>query len=121
MIRCSILYFFKFFKSSRAYPSRMDRLERSAHLMIMNNHLEKVETLLYRLYYIPGDYKVSVRWILPLLTDVMYKWTIGIGLYEINTLRMISRSWRLDDVNLVNILEVVKILREIRDKLLDNM
>ena len=36
----------------------------------------------------------------------MYKWTIGIGLYEINTLRMISRSWRLDDVNLVNILEV---------------
>ena len=107
--------------SSCAYPSRMDRLDRSAHLMNMNNHLEKVDTLLYRLYYIPGDYRVSVRWILPLLRDVMYKWTIGIGLYEINTLRMLSRSWSLDDVNLVNIVEVVKILQEIRDKLVDNM
>ena len=107
--------------SSCAYPSRMDRLDRSAHLMNMNNHLEKVETLLCRLYYVPGDCKVPVRWILPLLTDVMYKWTIGIGLYEINTLRMISRSWQLDDVDLINIVEIVKILREIRDKLLDNM
>jgi hypothetical protein len=104
--------------SSCAYPSRMEQLERSAYLRDINNHLEKVETLLYRLYYIPGDYRVSVRWILPLLTDIMYKWTIGTGLYEINTLRMISRSWRVDEVNLI---EVVKILREIRDKLLENM
>ena len=107
--------------SSCAYPSRMDQLDRSAHLMNMNNHLEKVETLLCRLYYVPGDCKVPVRWILPLLERVMYKWTIGTGLYEINTLRMISRAWKLDDVNLINIVEVVKILREIRDKLVENM
>ena len=107
--------------SSCAYPSRMDQLDRSAHLMNINNHLEKVETLLCRLYYVPGDCKVPVRWILPLLKRVMYKWTIGTGLYEINTLRMISRAWKLDDVNLINIVEVVKILREIRDKLVENM
>jgi len=105
--------------SSCAYPSRMDQLDRSAYLMNINNHLEKVETLLYRLSYIPGDYKVLVRWILRLLNLVIYNWTIYTGLYEINTLRMISNSWSRDDLSVINIIEVIKILREIRDKLLD--
>jgi len=100
----------------------MERIDRSAYLMNINNHLNKVETLLNRLSYIPGDYKVSVRWFLPLLEKVMWKWTIYTGLYEIKTLRMISDSWQLDDdVTLINIVEVVKILREIRDKLQENM
>jgi hypothetical protein len=94
----------------------MEQLDRS-----LTANLEKVEILLYRLSYIPGDYRVSVEWILPLLTSVIYNWTIYTGLYEINTIRMISRSWQLDDVNLINIVEVVKILREIRDKLLDKL
>ncbi len=102
--------------STCAYPSRMEQLDRS-----LTANLEKVEILLYRLSYIPGDYRVSVEWILPLLTSVIYNWTIYTGLYEINTIRMISRSWQLDDVNLINIVEVVKILREIRDKLLDKL
>lgn len=105
--------------SSCAYPSRMERIDRSAYLMDINNHVNKVETLLNRLSYIPGDYRVSVRWILPLLEKVMWKWTIYTGLYEINTLRMISNSWSRDDLSVINIIEVIKILREIRDKLLD--
>ena len=58
--------------SSCAYPSRMDRLDRSAHLMNMNNHLEKVETLLYRLSYIPGDYKKNLIQLMTLYEIKLY-------------------------------------------------
>jgi hypothetical protein len=43
----------------------------------------KVETLLYKL---SGKQRVSVKWILPLLTVVMKNWKIYTGLYEIGTL-----------------------------------
>ena len=77
-----------------------------------NNHLVKVETLLYKL---SGKQRVSVKWILPLLTVVMNNWKIYTGLYEIGSLLMISHSWRL--VDLVNVQEVVTILRKMRDDL----
>ena len=107
--------------SSCAYPDLMVRSELSMNLTSFNNHLEKVETLLYKLSYIRKDYKVSAKWFLPLLTVFMKNWKIGIGLYEIDTLKMISRHWRLDDIDLINVLEVVNILQNMRDQLKSNM
>ena len=34
---------------------------------------------------------------------------------------MISRHWRLDDIDLINVLEVVNILQNMRDQLKSNM
>jgi hypothetical protein len=108
--------------SSCAYSSRLDCLERSFNLKDLNNHLVKVETLLYHLSYSPSDYRVSAKWILPLLIVVIYNWTTGTGMYKINTLRNISSSWwHIDDFDLINVTDVVTILREIRDEIKVNM
>lgn len=102
--------------SSCAYYSRVDRLERTSNLRDLNNHLVKVETLLYQLSY--GPHIADTRWILPRLSAVIYSWTIGTGMYRINTLRNISIPWwHFDDFELINITDVVTILREIRDEL----
>lgn len=104
--------------SSCAYYSRISRLERTSNVRVINNHLVKVETLLYHLSYMPGDCKVSAKWILPRLTVVIYNWSIGTGMYQINTLRNISSFWwHVDDFDLVNVTSVVTLLREIRDDL----
>ena len=98
--------------SSCSYPFIIDQSQVSMNLADFNNHLVKVETLLYKL---SGKQRVSVKWILPLLTVVMNNWKIYTGLYEIGSLLMISHSWRL--VDLVNVQEVVTILRKMRDDL----
>jgi hypothetical protein len=102
--------------STCAYPFIIDQSEVYMNLADFNNHLVKVETLLYKL---SGKQRVSVKWFLPLLTVVMNNWKIYTGLYEIGTLLMISHSWRL--VDLVNVQEVVTILRKMRDDLKLNM
>ena len=104
--------------SSCAYPVLMLRSERSMNLTSFNNHLEKVETLLYKL---SSDNRVSMKWFLPLLAVFMKNWKIGIGLYEIDTLKMISRDWQIDDIDLIKVLKVVTILRKMRDELKLNM
>jgi len=102
--------------SSCSYPFLIDQSEVSMNLADFNNHLVKVETLLYKL---SGKQRVSVKWFLPLLTVVMNNWKIYTGLYEIGTLLMISHSWR--PIDLVNVQEVVTILRKMRDDLKLNM
>lgn len=104
--------------STCAYPILMYRSDLTMNLTNFNNHLEKVETLLYKL---SSDNRVSVKWFLPLLTVFMKNWKIGIGLYEIDTLKMISRDWRIDDIDLIKVLTVVTILRKMRDELKLNM
>jgi DNA-directed RNA polymerase subunit RPC12/RpoP len=104
--------------STCAYPILMDRSHFTMNLTYFNNHLEKVETLLYKL---SSDNRVSVKWFLPLLAAFMKNWKIGIGLYEIDTLKMISRDWRIDDIDLIKVLTVVTILRKMRDQLKLNM
>jgi len=81
------------------------------------NHLEEVNALLYRLDYVPNDYEVSVTWILPYLRLVMNSWKIDTGVYEMYKLRKISNVWPVDDLNLINVLDVVIILRKLQDKL----
>ena len=102
--------------STCAYPVLMNRSELTMNLTYFNNHLEKVETLLYKL---TSDNRVSVKWFLPLLSVFIKNWKIGIGLYEIDTLKMIS--WRLDDIDLIKVVTVVTILRKMRDELKLNM
>jgi len=102
--------------STCAYPVLMYRSELTMNLTYFNNHLEKVETLLYKL---TSDNRVSVKWFLPLLSVFIKNWKIGIGLYEIDTLKMIS--WRLDDIDLIKVVTVVTILRKMRDELKLNM
>ena len=102
--------------SSCAYYTSVDRLERTSNLRNLNNHLVKVETLLYQLSYVP--HIADTMWILPRLSAVIYSWTIGTGMYQINTLRNISIPWwHFDDFDLINITDVVTILREIRDEI----
>jgi hypothetical protein len=55
----------------------------------LNNHLEEINALLYMLDYAPSDYEVSVSWIFPSLSDL----------------------------NLINVLEVVTILRKLQHEL----
>jgi len=97
--------------SSCVYPSKIHLFEMSK---ILINHLEEVNALLYRLDY---DYEVSVTWILPYLGLVMNSWKIDTGVYEMYQLRKISNLWPLDDLNLINVLDVVIILRKLQDKL----
>jgi hypothetical protein len=98
--------------SSCAYIGRINRLERALNLEDINNHLVKVEILLYHL---TSNHIVSPKWILPRFTVIVYNWKIDIGMYQINTLRNISIDWwYLDDIDVTN---VVSILRMIRDEL----
>ena len=101
--------------SSCAYIGRIKRLETSLHLASINNHLVKVENLLYHLC---NNNRVLPKWILPRFTVVVYNWKIVIGMYHINILRNISRDWWylnvIDDIDVTN---VVTILRMIRDEL----
>ena len=98
--------------SSCAYIGRINRLERAFNWTDINNHLLKVENLLYHL---SNNNRVLPKWILPRFTVVVYNWKIGIGMYHINTLRKISSDWwHLDDIDVIN---VVTILRMIRDEL----
>jgi hypothetical protein len=83
----------------------------------LNNHLEEVNALLYMLDYVPSDYEVSVTWIFPSLRFVMNNWKIDTGVYEMYKLRKISNAWPLDDRNLINVLDVVTILRKLQDEL----
>jgi len=103
--------------SNCAYPFLIYQSEVSMNLTDYNNHLEKVETLLYKL---SRNDRVSVKWFLPLLIVVTNNWKIYTGLYEIGTLRMISSTWRLDD-DYIDVREVVTILRKMRDDLKLNM
>jgi hypothetical protein len=101
--------------SSCAYYGRFNRLERLSNLTDFNNHLVKVETLLYHLY---SDNRLSLKWILPRISAVIYSWKIGIGSYKINTLRNITIDWwHLNDIDDVILTDVIIILREIRDEL----
>jgi hypothetical protein len=47
----------------------------------------------------------------------MNSWKIDTGVYEMYQLRKISNDWPLDDLNLINVLDVVIILRKLQDKL----
>jgi hypothetical protein len=100
--------------SSCIYPSKIQISEMSKNL---NNHLEEINALLYMLDYAPSDYEVSVSWIFPSLRFVMNNWKIDIGVYEMYKLRKISNAWPLDDLNLINVLEVVTILRKLQHEL----
>ena len=103
--------------SSCVYPSKIQLFEMSKILKSLINHFEEVNALLYRLDYVPNDYEVSVTWILPYLGLVMNSWKIDTGVYEMYQLRKISNDWPLDDLNLINVLDVVIILRKLQDKL----
>jgi hypothetical protein len=100
--------------SSCVYPSKIHLFEMSKNLKSLINHLEEVNALLYRLDY---DYEVSVTWILPYLRLVMNSWKIDTGVYEMYKLRKISNSWPLDDLHLINVLDVVTILRKLQHEL----
>ena len=100
--------------STCVYPSKIQIFEMSKNLKSLINHLEEVNALLYRLDY---DYEVSVTWILPYLRLVMNSWKIDTGVYEIYKLRKISNSWPIDDLHLINVLDVVTILRKLQDEL----
>jgi hypothetical protein len=81
----------------------------------INNHLVKVENLLYHL---SNNNRVLPKWILPRFTVFVYNWKIGVGMYHINTLRNISSDWwHLDDIDDIDVTNVVTILRMIRDEL----
>jgi hypothetical protein len=96
----------------------MDKSEISMNLTDFNNHLEKVETLLYKL---SSENRVSVKRFLPLLLVFMQNWKSGVGLYEIGTLRILSYDWRIDNIDLIKVQKVVTILRKMRDELKLNM
>ena len=103
--------------SSCIYPSKIQISEMSKNLKSLNNHLEEVNALLYMLDYAPNDYQVSVTWIFPSLRFVMNSWKIDTGVCEMYKLRKISNAWPLDDLNLINVLDVVTILRKLQDEL----
>lgn len=103
---------------SCAFPYLMDKSEISMNLTDFNNHLEKVETLLYKL---SSENRVSVKRFLPLLLVFMQNWKSGVGLYEIGTLRILSYDWRIDNIDLIKVQKVVTILRKMRDELKLNM
>jgi len=101
--------------SSCAYIGRINRLERIFNLTDLNNHLVKVENLLYHL---SNNDRVSPKWILPRFAAVLYNWKIGTGRYHINTLRNISHNWyHLYDTDVIDVTNVVTILLMIRDEL----
>jgi hypothetical protein len=101
--------------SSCAYIGRINRLERIFNLTDLNNHLVKVENLLYQL---SNNNRVSPKWILPRFAEVLYNWKIGTGRYHINTLRNISLNWyHLYDTDVIDVTNVVTILLMIRDEL----
>ena len=101
--------------SSCAYIGRINRLERIFNLTDLNNHLVKVENLLYHL---SNNDRVSPKWILPRFAAVIYNWKIGTGRYHINTLRNISLDWyHLYDTDVIDVTNVVTILLMIRDEL----
>ena len=101
--------------STCAYYGRINRLERSLTLTDFNNHLVKVENLLFHL---SSYYKTYAKLILPRLWIVIYNWKIGIGMYKINSLRNISANWwHVYDFDVINVTDVIMILREIRDEL----
>jgi hypothetical protein len=101
--------------SSCAYIGRINRLERAFNLTDINNHLVKVENLLYHLC---NNNRILPKWILPRFTVFVYNWKIGICMYHINILRNISRDWwHLDDIDVIDVTNVVTILRMIRDEL----
>jgi hypothetical protein len=101
--------------SSCAYIGRINRLERAFNLTDINNHLVKVENLLYHL---SNNNRVLPKWILPRFTVFVYNWKIGVGMHHINTLRNISSDWwHLHDIDVIDVTNVITILRMIRDEL----
>lgn len=102
--------------SSCAYYSRIKLFETSKILKSLKNHLSEVNALLYRLDY-TSDYEMSVSYILLHLTFVMNNWEIDTCRSQVYKLRKISNSWPLTDINLINALDVVIILRKMKAKL----
>jgi len=103
--------------SSCAIQSRINFFEMLKTVRSLENHLLEVNALLYRLDYNVSDYEVSVSYILPYLRLVMNNWEIGNCRSRIFKLRKISNSWPLTDINLINVLDVVIILRKMQDEL----
>lgn len=101
--------------SSCSYPFIIDQSQVSMNLADFNNHLVKVENLLFHL---SSYYRAYAKLILPRLWSVIYNWKIGIGMYKINSLRNISANWwHVYDFDVINVTDVIMILREIRDEL----
>ena len=108
--------------SSCAYYSQIKLFETSKILKSLKNHLSEVKALLYLLDYNTSgydmsDYDMSVSYILPHLRFVMNNWKIDTCRSQVYKLRKISNSWPLSDLNLINALDVVIILRKMKVKL----
>ena len=103
--------------SSCAYYSGIKLFETSKILKSLKNHLLEVKALLYLLDHNASDYEMSICYILPHLRFVMNNWEIDTCRSQIYKLRKISNSWPLTDINLINVLDVVIILRKMKVKL----
>ena len=103
--------------SSCAVQSRVKFFEMLKTVRGLEKHLLEVNALLYLLDYNVRDYEVSVSYILQPLRFVMNNWEIGTCRSRIFKLRKISNSWPLTDINLINVLDVVIILRKMQDEL----
>ena len=103
--------------SSCAYYSGIKLFETSKILKSLKNHLSEVNALLYLLDYNASDYEMSACYILPHLRIVIKNWEIDTCRSQIFKLRKISNSWPRTDINLINALDVVIILRKMKEKL----
>ena len=104
--------------SSCAYYSGIKLFETSKILKSLKNHLSEVNALLYRLDYTSDyNYEMSVSYILPYLRFVMNNWEIDTCRSQVYKLRKIYSSWPLSDINIINALDVVIILRKMKAKL----